>query len=133
MSEKPALFDPISEREMFDVTAYLIAITPDLQKSSKQKRGQQVARDAAISKAADATGAAPAQQIDLAVARKTYEDACSQCHELEDINKAPPKTAEESRAMIQRMIKENEAELTAAQIELIAAWLDAAFVAQQKK
>jgi mono/diheme cytochrome c family protein len=133
MSDKPALFDPISEREMFDVTAYLIAITPDLQKSSKQKREQQLARDAAIAKVAEATPAAPAKAIDLALARKTYEDACSQCHELDEITKAPPRTQDESRAMIQRMIKENEAELTPDQIELIAAWLDAELVAKQKR
>jgi hypothetical protein len=35
--------------------------------------------------------------------------------------------------MIQRMIKENEAEMTAAQIELVTAWLDAEFVAKRKK
>ena len=128
MSEKPALFDPITEREMFDVTAYLIAITPDLQRSSKQKRDQKLARDAAVSSAA-----APARKIDLAAAKKTYEDACSQCHELDDITKAPPRTVEESRAMIQRMIKDNEAQLTAEQVELIAAWLDAEFVAKQQR
>ncbi len=130
MSEKPALFDPISEREMFNVTAYLIAITPDLQKSSKQKREAQLARATAMSKAADAP--APDKPVDLAAAKKTYEDVCSQCHDLDEITKAPPKTAEESRAMIQRMIKENEAELTAEQIEQVAAWLDAEFVAKKK-
>lgn len=145
MSEKPALFDPLTEREMYDVTAYLVAITPDLQRSTKQKREQQMARDAAMSKAAAAmnppdpgTGPAtdvppPARKIDLAVAKTTYEEVCSQCHGLEEITKAPPKTAEESRGMIQRMIKDNEAELTADQIELVTAWLQAEFVEKQKK
>jgi mono/diheme cytochrome c family protein len=145
MSEKPALFDPLGEREMFDVTAYLIAITPDLQRSTKQKREQQLARDAEMSKAAaamavpgagdapatDAT--APEPKIDLAAAKKTYEEVCSQCHDLDEITTAPPTTMEESRAMIQRMIKDNEAELTAGQIEQVAAWLDAEFVAKRKK
>jgi mono/diheme cytochrome c family protein len=75
----------------------------------------------------------PAKKIDLAVAKKTYEETCSQCHGLEEITKAPPKTAEESRGMIQRMIKDNEAELTADQIELVTAWLQAEFVEKQKK
>ncbi len=132
MSDKPALFDPLTERQMYDVTAYLVAITPDLQKSSKQKREQQIARAAEMSKAAAAPPPEP-QQIDLAAAKKTYEEVCSQCHDLDEITKAPPRTAEESRAMIQRMIKENEAELTAAQIEQVAAWLDAEFVAKQQR
>jgi hypothetical protein len=47
MSDKPALFEPLTDRETYDVTAYLIAITPDLQRSSKQKYQAQVARDKA--------------------------------------------------------------------------------------
>lgn len=191
MGEKPALFDPITERENFDVTAYLIAITPDLQRSTKQKREQQVAREAEMTKAEEAmagpedgaepaagagaapaagsgappaassgapptagsgapptagSGAAPpapapapapaprpAKKLDLTLAKKTYEEVCSQCHDLDEVTKAPPKTKAESRAMIQRMIKENEAEMTAAQIELVAAWLETEFVAKRKK
>jgi mono/diheme cytochrome c family protein len=149
MSEKPALFEPITDREMFDVTAYLIAITPDLQRSSKQKYQAQVARDTAITKATaiiaapgpatdvgagsgSAAPSAPAKAVDLKKAKKVYEDVCSQCHDLGEITKAPPKTASDSRAMIQRMIKDNEAQLTADQIELVAAWLDAEFVAKKK-
>ena len=41
---------------------------------------------------------------------------------------APPKSPGESRAMITRMIKENDAEFTKDQIKLIAAYLDAHFV-----
>jgi mono/diheme cytochrome c family protein len=70
--------------------------------------------------------AAPA--VDLAKAKKVYEDVCSQCHDLSDVDAAPPKTAAESREMIQRMIKENDAEISKDQIKLIAAWLDAHFV-----
>lgn len=198
MGEKPALFDPITERENFDVTAYLIAITPDLQRSTKQKREQQIARETEMSKAAEVmtgpegggepsasggdepsagagaaptagSGAAPAagsgaaaptvgsgaaptagsgaappapapapaprpaKKLDLTLAKKTYEEVCSQCHDLDEVTKAPPRTKAESRAMIQRMIKVNEAEMTAAQIELVAAWLEAEFVAKRRK
>jgi mono/diheme cytochrome c family protein len=139
MSEKPALFDPISERDMFDVTAYLIAITPDLQRSTKQKYRQQIAREQAITesgvmtskpKAAvnDPVPATPTPRIDLTLAKQTYEEVCSQCHELDEITKAPPRTAADSHEMIERMIRDNEAEISAPQIELIAAWLDAEYV-----
>jgi cytochrome c len=149
MSEKPALFEPITDREMYDVTAYLIAITPDLQRSSKQKYQAQVARDTAITNATAVIGtpgastepgagsgsaepAPPAKAVDLKKAKRVYEEVCSQCHDLGEITKTPPKTAADSRAMIQRMIKDNEAQMTADQIELVAAWLDAEFVAKKK-
>ena len=38
MAEKPSLFGTISEQDQARVTAYLIAITPDLQRSAKQRR-----------------------------------------------------------------------------------------------
>jgi mono/diheme cytochrome c family protein len=144
MAEKPALFAPLSDQEMFEVTAYLIAITPDLQRSRKRRHQQEAARDAAVEQAipkdagavsvATATPPAPeaapppAAAIDLAKAKATYEAICMQCHELSDVDAAPPKTAEDTREMIERMIKENEAELTAEEITLVAAWLDSKYV-----
>ncbi len=139
MGEKPALFDPITERDMYTATAYLIAITPDLQRSTKTKVAQQIAKQNTISRATAmiaAPGVAPAGDgaptVDLVKAKKTYEDVCSQCHELSEIVKAPPKTTVESRAMIQRMIKDNDAELKPDQVELVAAWLEAEYVAKKK-
>lgn len=153
MAEKPALFAPMTETEMYEVTAYLVAITPDLQKATKQKREEEVARDEAMVQAmaeetppppvptpdsaaptpgsAAPTPPAPkpaAPAVDLAKAKKVYEEICAQCHDLSDVDAAPPKTAAESREMIQRMIKENDAEISKEQIKLIAAWLDAHFV-----
>ena len=155
MAEKPALFAPMTETEMYEVTAYLVAITPDLQRATKQKREQQVARDEAMEEAmeemqpapvppppGDGSGSAappeptpapapikPAKPaVDLAKAKKVYEEICAQCHDLSDVDAAPPKTAKESREMIQRMIVENDAEISKQDIVLIAAWLDAHFV-----
>ena len=49
MAEKPALFAPISERDQWRVSAYLIAITPDLQKSAKSlKQSAMQSRSQAI-------------------------------------------------------------------------------------
>ncbi len=135
MAEKPALFTPLSERDMYDVTAYMIAITPDLQRAKKQQYRQERARDKAVAstlgeKAPAGTDAVapPATKPDLTKARATYEEVCSQCHELADVDKAPPRTAVDARTMIHRMIETNEAELTAEQIEDVAAWLEATYV-----
>lgn len=159
MADKPALFAPMTEREMYEVTAYLIAITPDLQKASKQRHRQDVARAEAVAEISPDTTAAtaalttvitapattgtgpisatalsppPDPTIDLARAKTTYEEVCAQCHELSEVDKAPPTTYVETREMVQRMIAENEAELTSEQIKLVAAWLDAHYVDKKR-
>lgn len=175
MSEKPALFAPLAEREMYEVTAYLIAITPDLQRSAKQKKRDALARDQAATDAltgedgststlptaqppSDAPSAPPTTTgsaatpaatppvtpdapsppakpapanppaVDLAKAKRVYEQVCSQCHDLSDVDAAPPRTAAEVRSLIQRMIRENEAEMTREQIRYVTAWMQAHFV-----
>src|SRR5882757_784239 len=61
MAEKPAVFEPIPDRDLQHVTAYLIAITPDLAKSSQMKREEAVAKAESLSAAAAvAAGTAPA-------------------------------------------------------------------------
>lgn len=45
MAEKPSLFGTISEVDQARVTAYLIAITPDLQRSAKQRRSDAAQTD----------------------------------------------------------------------------------------
>lgn len=72
-----------------------------------------------------------AAAIDLKKAKATYEAVCTQCHELSDIENAPPTTAQDTRDMIERMIRENEAELTVEEITLCAAWLDATYVTKK--
>ncbi len=125
MMEKPALFAPITERESYEVTSYLIAITPDLQRASKLRHVREVARTDAAIRTADAK---PVAAPDLAMARSAYERVCSQCHELAEVDKAPPATKEAAREMVQRMIAENEAEISSVDRALITEWLDAHFV-----
>jgi mono/diheme cytochrome c family protein len=124
MAEKPALFSPLKEPELYDVTAYLIAITPDLQKSTKRKRDEMVARVGAIDQAAPAAGSAALP----ANAKTTYEQTCSQCHDLKDVDGSPPKTALECRSLVERMIKENDAKIPAPDIQVVVAYLNAHYV-----
>jgi cytochrome c5 len=126
MAEKPALFSPMTEQDLYHVTAYLIAITPDLQKSTRKKRDEQVAREAEIKKAEPMT-VAPAAALP-ASAKATYEKTCSQCHDLKDVDGAPPKTAADSRALVERMIKDNDAKIPAPDIAVVTAYLTAHYV-----
>jgi mono/diheme cytochrome c family protein len=131
MGEKPTLVTALTDQDMECVIAYLIAITPDLQKSRRQRRDEELARAEAM-RAAEMEMVAAAMPtmsaIDLGKAKMTYEDACSQCHDLADVDAAPPASADESTSLIRRMITENDAELSKEQIEDCHAYLVAHFI-----
>jgi len=95
---------PINEDEEWQVTAYLIAISPDLVETAKQK--QKETKKAAKNKQAiqsaiaqtnagsakpaeDPAPSAPAvvapQNYNAAVARSLYEQKCSLCHGLDEV------------------------------------------------
>ncbi len=161
MAEKPALFDPIFEDEQWKVTAYLIAITPDIQKSLKQLRAAEERKDALLEAVAEGEEAADEgaageggegtgeggeggeavadeatvpptaeladAQIDEAMARSTYEDTCSLCHELSDVDSSPPQSADEVDELIDRMI-ENDMEAEPDELRVIKWYLLKRFV-----
>lgn len=134
MGEKPALFEQISAEEQWQVTAYLIAITPDLQKSVKMIREQQEKQAAAREAAAEtkmaaategdggavaATGPIQAMEnVDAAKAKETFLEECSQCHEISDVDAEPPTTAEAIDPMMRRMI-DNGMEVDADTLKLL--------------
>jgi hypothetical protein len=163
MSEKPALFAPISMREELEVSAYLVAITPDLQRSRKMQREYETERQSDVAEAmgaaadagdnegaaqAPATSDSPAQAPaapgpgaappstaptapsgeapapsggaaapapappkaappppDPKLAKAAYEKVCSKCHELSDVDDAPPKSERGVQNLINRMVE----------------------------
>lgn len=158
MAEKPALFEPIGEREQWQVVAYLVAITPDLKRSVKQIRETEekrqalqaaVAEGARLAGGEDGTqagGEAPADgevlvppaaelanaRLDEARARQVYQDECSLCHELADIDANPPRTIADIDPLIERMIA-NDMEVAPEDLELIKWYLLAHFVEKTVK
>ena len=124
MADKPALFAPLDDREMWEVTGYLVAITPDLQRAAKRKREDVVARDAVRTAVPGTSDAA----VDLERARAVYTETCSQCHDLTDVDAKPPRTEVEVRTLIKRMVEENEATFTPEQIQMSAAYMMAHFL-----
>jgi mono/diheme cytochrome c family protein len=131
---KPAFTAPITEHEGWQATAYLIAITRDLQKSLKERRQEEVAKQkteeavaAAAEKAADTAAPAP-KPIDENAAKQAYENVCSQCHELADIEKHPPSSELEVTEVVKRMVEDNEMKATEEQIDLIEWFMIKKFV-----
>jgi mono/diheme cytochrome c family protein len=154
MAERSQLWDPIEEREQWAVAAYLIAITPDLQRSVKQKReqekigkearmaveeaskqkreqekiGEPIRRtvEATSSEASVGTPVEPKTtappSIDVALAQRTFEATCSQCHETSEVENAPPTSTEEVRVLVARMV-ENGLSAPEEDIDMIIAYL----------
>ncbi len=57
--------------------------------------------------------------FDEAEAEKTYNHLCALCHDLSEVDAAPPKTAEDVKNMILRMISENGMEATKTELDLV--------------
>ena len=107
MAER-AVFEPISEVEQWHVAAYLVAISPDLQKAVAEKRQMEskATPSALIRQPPPPPKAAPAPQaaFDLAQAKTTFESTCNGCHSLSNVENSPPGSEAEARALVARMV-----------------------------
>jgi hypothetical protein len=105
-----SVFDPLSEQEQWRVSAYLIAISPELQKSFSLKKEQDIAagisRNAleTVRAAHDVAMPGPGT-IDLAVAKGMFEELCTQCHGLKNLENSPPTSQEEAADLVGRMVE----------------------------
>jgi cytochrome c5 len=125
MAERSVILNRITEPEELAVTAYLIAVSPQLQQSVKEQRADALAaektRAAAASMSAVASpvvsppgrgaGQVPARAqppasrpVDLARARRVFETKCVECHSLQVVVAAPPASEAEARALVARMV-----------------------------
>ena len=136
MAIKPMLGEPIHQEEEWSVSAYLIAITPDIQVSVREQRQEQMRADEAkeaaqiVSFVMEAEMEAeaevdkpPADIYNESEARALFEDKCSQCHALTDVEDYPPRSEEETTEMVARMI-DNGLYLEGAEIELITRYIN---------
>jgi mono/diheme cytochrome c family protein len=108
MAER-AVFNPISDQERWHVAAYLIAISPDLQKSFQQKRQQEMEtmKSKSVAEAMirpEVLEAAATKTFDLGGAKHMFEETCSQCHKLTNVEHAPPESAREAGELVVRMV-----------------------------
>ena len=130
MAIKPMIGEPIHQEEEWTVSAYLIAITPDIQVSVREQRQEQMRSDEAKEAAQIATVAMEAEAAtgtviayDEAEAKALFEDRCSQCHPITDVEDYPPRSEEETTELITRMI-DIGLYLEEAEIELITRYIN---------
>lgn len=128
MAIKPVIGEPIFPEEEWSVSAYLIAITPDIKTAVRQQRAEQMRANeakAAVEIAASImeVESATADNYDEVEAKELFEDKCSQCHPLGDVEDYPPQSKEETTEIISRMI-EIGLYLEEPEIELITRYIN---------
>jgi mono/diheme cytochrome c family protein len=107
MADRTTMLNPIEDEEQWQVTAYLIALSPQLQRSARQLRDEEDRRDQSKQAAeAVATEQAEPSTYDAAAAKQLFEDKCSQCHETDLVAQSPPGSEEEARDLVARMVEE---------------------------
>jgi len=116
MADRTTAMDPLTEEQQWQVTGYLVAISPQLQRSV-QRRGQEVLEQAESERAAEAVVSDEAEpaEYDPAAAKELYERKCSQCHKPVLVETAPPSSGEEAKELVARMVGEG---LTATEDEI---------------
>lgn len=100
---------PIIATEEWQVTAYLIAISPTLQRTLAEKRQLDnktaVAQEAAATTAKAMMGSAIPDGFNIDEARTVFETTCSQCHAHLLVEAKPPGSKQESVELVQRMVR----------------------------
>lgn len=120
MAEKPIIMgDSLDERDLPIVTAYLVAITPDLQQSTKFKMKAMQDQAERAAEVADMTPrpsgpdtpAAAAAGYDLAKAETVFKAGCTQCHDTAEVDAHGGDDEPGWSKVVKRMVEEEGAEL----------------------
>ena len=136
---------PIDEAQQWQVTAYLIAISPDLVETAKKKRKEIKAANqtnnalkTAIAQSGNSGGADPSvpgatgssapQNYNATEARKLYEKKCSQCHGLEDVENYNFVDDNDAEETLTRMTNERGMEATEQELGFLLHLLKTEFV-----
>lgn len=116
MADRTTLFNPLDEAEQWQVTAYLVAISPQLQQSAQQMRAEEESRQQS-QQAAQAITKEKAQlaALDPTRAKQLFERKCSECHRLEVLDTASITSQNDAQDLVARMVEEG---LTATEEEL---------------
>ena len=130
MAAKPVVGQPIKQREQWVVAAYLIAISPDLQASQKQRRTQlkqqAEARDA-IRHSAVEPPLDREENYDFSVAKELFENTCTMCHELDEMDSYSLTNDQEVRDLVGRMV-ENGMEAEEEEMEQIIWYINQEYI-----
>ena len=125
MANRSTILNPITEDDQWFVTAYLIAVSPTLQQTLKERRRMETRAIESQSSMQSAMNLSETEDVDYehAAAEELFKQKCSQCHDHTQVEQAPPATKADVVALVQRMVGNgldaSEAELG----RLSAIWL----------
>ncbi|MCA9637473.1 MAG: c-type cytochrome, partial [Myxococcales bacterium] len=125
MLEKPAVFgEALDPDEIPFVTAYLVAITPDIQRSAKSRRDEDRALAARADALVDAMHDAEVggAAVDEKLGAELVEKKCVDCHGMEDVEAHGGDDASGWRSVVAAMVDEG-AEISEDEINVLAAYL----------
>ena len=107
MADRAELLEPLPEDAQWKVTAYLVALSPQLRLSRQQQSDQQEQHDKSR-QAAEEAAKEPAKEApyDPAAAQALFEAKCSQCHRTKLVNMVSLKSEDDSRELVGRMVDE---------------------------
>ncbi|MFQ6674493.1 MAG: hypothetical protein ACE5GH_06895 [Fidelibacterota bacterium] len=105
MVTKPTIGVPILEEDKNFIVTYLVGITPDLQKSARERRTSELAEK--LSTIDLRPKAADARSLDMGLTKSLLEETCTQCHELTEIDNHGGDTLEGWTDTVKRMVEQN--------------------------
>jgi len=124
MANRSTVVTSFSEQEKWQITSYLIAITPTLQNSIMERQKQlSASADSmnAIKKANETIGQASGD-FDVVAAREVFESKCSQCHSPDLALDKSFESADEVQQTVTRMVS-NGLEASMSEFEQIVRFL----------
>jgi mono/diheme cytochrome c family protein len=123
MGERPVIGDALSDPEQWSVTAYLVAISPDLQNAAqtarKQKEAHAESKSAMKEAKAREEGEDTFKKEDV---KPKYEKLCAQCHELDDVDKHAFTDEKDLQEIMTRMV-DNGLEASPADLKAVTWYL----------
>jgi cytochrome c5 len=134
MAKKPTIGDRFFDHEIPAVTAYLVAITPDIQESYRLKKKDARAH-ARVSAAVNAepavsatpgrgpTGPLPPPAMSEEAGQELLNEKCVDCHEVAQLGEHGTDDKDGWAAVIKNMVDDEGAELTPEEAEKIISYL----------
>jgi len=106
MANRSTILNPITEDDQWFVTAYLIAVSPTLQQTLKERRRMEARAVESQTSMQSLMNLSEIETVDYehATAEKLFQQKCSQCHDHTQVAQAPPRTRAEVIALVQRMV-----------------------------
>ncbi len=128
MANRTILHKPLDDVQQWQVTAYLTALSPQLQKSTHELHQQQAAH-ASAQNAVELSAIQKSGRgvYDADKAKALVAAKCSQCHDASLVAGSPPASADEAQQLVATMVEEG-LEASESELSLIVEYLVKTYV-----